>query len=189
MERKSHQLLLKKASHFQMDEIRIGVSCNRWPFYLIKVWFPNYKRYECECMYVWFWKGEGRFSTRKNLTLTYQEMFLITMQLSKYHLSLLLGSATRPNLKKKIPEQKEKPTPTVTAMKADRLLNQVSASHCCPPWKQSSEGVRTDNISWHSILQNQSLSVTAQKSRGTLLPSAARRKGWADPLGAHKASS
>lgn len=78
---------------------------------------------------------------------------------------------------------------TATDMKTDWLLNQVSASHSCPPWKQSSEGMRTDNISWHSIFQNQSLSVTAQKSRGTFLPSAARRKGWVDPLGAHKASS
>lgn len=49
---KSHQLLLKKAPHFHMDEIRIDVSYNRWLFYLIKVWFPNYKSYESVCMFV-----------------------------------------------------------------------------------------------------------------------------------------
>lgn len=66
-------------------------------------------------------------------------------------------------------------------MKAGWLPDQVSASHCCPPWKQSGEGSRTDNMSCHSILQNQSLSQCGRA--GAHIAPCCREKGMSWPAG------
>ena len=99
-------------------------------------------------------------------------------------------SGTRGSLGKKIPKTRpalHTGSQTWTDLKADRLLDQVSASHSHQPWKQNSEGTRTDDIPCHSVRQNKS-PLSQQARAGGTRPAqcCGERKGQADPLGSQE---